>query len=114
MLRSRYIPVLLIEDGELTKTKQFKVIIIGNDAVGKTSLLMRYSDNIFTEMSIPTIGVDFKCKTILVDGEKSKLIIFDTAGAERFKAVHSVFYRRVHGVIITYDITNRDSFTDIS
>ena len=53
-------------------------------------------------------------KAILVDGEKIRLQIWDTAGAERFRAIHPIYYRGSHGVIITYDITNRDSFADIS
>lgn len=63
---------------------------------------------------MPTIGVDFKIRTIDVDGKTVKLQIWDTAGQERFKTITSSYYKGAHGIIVTYDITERDSFAKVS
>ena len=62
---------------------------------------------------MPTIGVDFKIKTIEVDGKTIKLQIWDTAGQERFKTITSSYYKGAHGIIVTYDMTDRESFSSI-
>lgn len=62
---------------------------------------------------MPTIGVDFKIRTIDVDGKTIKLQIWDTAGQERFKTITSSYYKGAHGIIVTYDITDRESFTAV-
>ena len=67
----------------------------------------------FTENFMPTIGVDFKIRTIAVDGKTIKLQIWDTAGQERFKTITSSYYKGAHGIIVTYDITDRESFTAV-
>jgi Ras-related protein Rab-1A len=67
----------------------------------------------FTENFMPTIGVDFKIRTIDVDGKTIKLQIWDTAGQERFKTITSSYYKGAHGIIVTYDITDRESFTAV-
>ena len=63
---------------------------------------------------MPTIGVDFKIRTIDVDGKTIKLQIWDTAGQERFRTITSSYYKGAHGIIVTYDITDRDSFAKVS
>ena len=91
----------------------FKVLIIGDSSVGKSNILLRFSDNIFHDTFLPTIGVDFKIRNVTV-GEKSiKLNIWDTAGQERFKTITSAYYKGAHGIILVYDITDRDSFNNI-
>ena len=92
----------------------FKVLLIGNSGVGKSSLLLRFADDVFHENFMPTIGVDFKIRTIEVDGKTIKLQIWDTAGQDRFKTITSSYYRGAHGIIVTYDITDRDSFAKVS
>lgn len=67
----------------------------------------------FTDNFMPTIGVDFKIKTIEVDGKTIKLQIWDTAGQERFKTITSSYYKGAHGIIVVYDITDRESFSAI-
>ena len=67
----------------------------------------------FTDNFMPTIGVDFKIKTIEVDGKTIKLQIWDTAGQERFKTITSSYYKGAHGIIVTYDMTDRESFSSI-
>jgi len=91
----------------------FKLLIIGDSGVGKSSILLRFADNLFSGSYITTIGVDFKIRTITVDGEKVKLQIWDTAGQERFRTITSTYYRGTHGVIIVYDVTNAESFVNV-
>eukprot|EP01017_Pseudomicrothorax_dubius_P028320 TRINITY_DN335_c0_g1_i1.p1 TRINITY_DN335_c0_g1~~TRINITY_DN335_c0_g1_i1.p1 ORF type:complete len:208 (-),score=44.00 TRINITY_DN335_c0_g1_i1:165-788(-) len=91
----------------------FKLLLIGNSAVGKSSLLIRFSDNIFNESFLPTIGVDFKIRTLDLSGKVAKLQIWDTAGQERFKNITSSYYKGAHGVVLVYDITDRQSFKDV-
>lgn len=91
----------------------FKLLIIGDSGVGKSSLLLRFADNTFSGNYITTIGVDFKIRTIEVDGEKVKLQIWDTAGQERFRTITSTYYRGTHGVIVVYDVTSGESFANV-
>ncbi|XP_030751296.1 ras-related protein Rab-35 [Sitophilus oryzae] len=91
----------------------FKLLIIGDSGVGKSSLLLRFSDNTFTGSYITTIGVDFKIKTVNIDDEKVKLQIWDTAGQERFRTITSTYYRGTHGVVIVYDVTNGETFANV-
>ncbi|XP_021361440.1 ras-related protein Rab-35-like [Mizuhopecten yessoensis] len=91
----------------------FKLLIIGDSGVGKSSLLLRFSDNTFSGTYITTIGVDFKIRTVDVNGEKVKLQIWDTAGQERFRTITSTYYRGTHGVIVVYDVSSGDSFANV-
>ena len=92
----------------------FKVLLIGSSGVGKSSLLLRFADDIFNENFMPTIGVDFKIRTSDVDGKKVKMQIWDTAGQEKFKTLTQSYYRGSHGVVVAYDITDRDSFAKVA
>ena len=90
----------------------FKLIIIGDSGIGKSCLLNRFADDIYTDTYISTIGVDFKIRTIVVNGRLCKLQIWDTAGQERFRTIVSSYYRGAHGIVLVYDITNPESFTN--
>lgn len=90
-----------------------KILILGDSGVGKSSILLRFTDDCFTENFITTIGIDFKIKTIDIDGKKVKIQIWDTAGQERFRTITQAYYRGAHGVFLVYDITNEESFKHI-
>lgn len=92
----------------------FKLLIIGDTAVGKTCIMLRYVDNTFAKSMLSTIGVDFKTKTISVDHRSVKLQIWDTAGHERFRTITNAFYRGAMGILLVYDITNHKSFSNIA
>uniref|UniRef100_A0A7E4VNP0 Ras-related protein Rab-35 n=1 Tax=Panagrellus redivivus TaxID=6233 RepID=A0A7E4VNP0_PANRE len=91
----------------------FKLLIIGDSGVGKSSLLLRFADNTFSPNYITTIGVDFKIRTISVNGLRIKLQIWDTAGQERFRTITSTYYRGTHGVVVVYDVTNGETFSNV-
>lgn len=95
---------------ESTHDYLFKIILIGDSGVGKTSLMKRYTDNTYTKDGASTIGVDFKIKTIVVGGKRVKLQIWDTAGQERFKAIVAHYYRGANGIMLVFDMLNRESF----
>jgi len=88
----------------------FKILLIGDSSVGKSSLLLRFSDNTFKEDIMNTIGVDFKIRQFNIKGKVVKLQIWDTAGQERFRTITSSYYRGAHGIIVTYDITDAGTF----
>ncbi|XP_063933922.1 ras-related protein Rab-1A-like [Zophobas morio] len=91
----------------------FKLLLIGDSGVGKSCLLLRFADDTYSETYISTIGVDFKIKTIVLDGKTIKLQIWDTAGQERFRTITSSYYRGAHGIIIVYDVTDQTSFDNV-
>uniref|UniRef100_A0A3Q3VU11 Ras-related protein Rab-13 n=1 Tax=Mola mola TaxID=94237 RepID=A0A3Q3VU11_MOLML len=91
----------------------FKLLLIGDSGVGKTCLIIRFAEDNFNSTYISTIGIDFKVKTIEVDGKKVKLQVWDTAGQERFKTITTAYYRGAMGIILVYDITDEKSFENI-
>ncbi|GAA5959698.1 hypothetical protein JCM8115_001301 [Rhodotorula mucilaginosa] len=91
----------------------FKLLLIGDSGVGKSCLLLRFADDTYTESYISTIGVDFKIRTIELEGKTVKLQIWDTAGQERFRTITSSYYRGAHGIIVVYDVTDQDTFSNV-
>ena len=87
-----------------------KLLTLGETEVGKTSIVLRYSDDKFHDNKIATIGIDFKIKIIKKGNEKIKVSIYDTAGQERFKNIVKHYYKGANGVLLIYDITKRDTF----
>ncbi|XP_059486056.1 ras-related protein Rab-39B [Neocloeon triangulifer] len=93
---------------------QFRLILIGDSTVGKSSLLKYFTDGKFAELSDPTVGVDFFARLIEVkDGTRIKLQLWDTAGQERFRSITKSYYRNSVGALLVYDVCNRASFEHI-
>jgi len=90
-----------------------KLLLIGDSGVGKSCLLLRFSDDSFTPSFITTIGIDFKIRTIELDGKRIKLQIWDTAGQERFRTITTAYYRGAMGILLVYDVTDEKSFGNI-
>jgi len=90
-----------------------KVILLGDSGVGKSSLLLRYIDDLFAESSQMTIGVDYRSATAECDDLKRKLQIWDTAGQERYRAILTSYYRLANAVILCFDLTNYRSFSNL-
>ena len=88
----------------------FKILLLGDSGVGKSSIILRYIDNMFSTNLMNSIGVDFKLKNIQVENKKVKLQIWDTAGQERFRAITTSYYKGAQAIVIVYDVTDKDSF----
>ncbi|KAM3845309.1 ras-related protein Rab-3D isoform 1-T2 [Vipera latastei] len=91
----------------------FKLLIIGNSSVGKTSFLFRYADDSFTSDFVSTVGIDFKVKTVYRNEKRVKLQIWDTAGQERYRTITTAYYRGAMGFLLMYDISNQESFNAV-
>lgn len=85
-------------------------MLIGDSGVGKSCCLLRFSEDSFTPSFITTIGIDFKIRTIELDGKRVKLQIWDTAGQERFRTITTAYYRGAMGILLVYDVTDERSF----
>jgi len=92
---------------------KIKLLLIGDQSVGKTCILERFTNNTFDISTLTTIGIDFRIKFMEVDGIKIKLQVWDSAGQERFRTITRSYFRGSHGVLLTYDVTNRSSFLSI-
>ena len=91
-----------------------KILLLGDSEVGKSCFLMRYSENVFIENYITTIGLDYKLKTIKLDtGKTIKVQLWDTAGQERFRTIAKSYYKGAHGIVLIYDVTNRKTYDNI-
>lgn len=91
----------------------FKIIIVGNSNAGKTSIIRKFVDYQFDVSEKSTIGVDFKTKEITVNDKKAKIKIWDTAGQERYRAIINSYYRGTKGIMICFDLTNRQSYENV-
>jgi len=92
---------------------QIKLLLIGDSGVGKSCCLLRFSEDSFTPSFITTIGIDFKIRTIELDGKRVKLQIWDTAGQERFRTITTAYYRGAMGILLVYDVTDERSFNSM-
>lgn len=91
----------------------FKIVLLGEGAVGKTSLLLRYVENKFNDRHIQTLQAAFLSKKLNMEGRRVNLCVWDTAGQERFHALGPIYYRDSHGALLVYDITDEDSFRKV-
>lgn len=93
--------------------QQFKVVLLGEGCVGKTSLVLRYCQNVFNEKHLTTLQASFLKKRLNLGGKRVDLAIWDTAGQERFHALGPIYYRDSNGAVLVYDITDEDSFLKV-
>ncbi len=89
------------------------IMILGNSQVGKTSFILRFVENTFQSTYLSTVGIDFKVKNINLGDKEYKLILYDTAGQERYKSLAPNLIKKACGIILVYDITNKSSFDSI-
>lgn len=90
----------------------FKILMVGDSDVGKTSILLRFTQGEFIRTQ-NTVGVDLKVKMMDLESKRLKLTIWDTAGQERFRTLTSAYYRGAQGIILVYDVTNAQSFVNL-
>jgi len=100
-----------MESGQYDAT--LKVLVLGETSVGKSCLILRFADGVFQTSFISTIGIDFKTKTLDIDGKRVRLQIWDTAGQERFRAITAAHYRGSNAALIVYDVTDKESFSAV-
>ncbi|CAF0791332.1 unnamed protein product [Didymodactylos carnosus] len=93
---------------------QFKILLIGDSGVGKTCIMFRFADNMYTETFTPTIGIDFKIKTVRVRDKTVKLQLWDTAGQEKFYNITRSYYRNADAILLVYDRTEAVTFQNIA
>jgi small GTP-binding protein len=102
-------PVVKQESIRVRSDAPCKVLLIGDDKVGKTSMIDRFFDNKFHETYLQTIGCDFR----KYEDNDLKMLIWDLAGAERFRSIVTSYFRGAAGIFVVYDISNRQSFENI-
>ena len=92
----------------------FKIVLIGDTCVGKSCILVRFSDDVFVENYVTTIGVDFRFKTMIINNKIAKIQIWDTAGQERYRSITTAYYRGAAAILICCDSTNKESFYNLN
>jgi len=97
-----------------SETIQLKLLMLGDSAVGKTSLILRYCENTFTDTFIGSLTEEYKEKKVTVDGKTCEIQIYDTAGQERFRKVTSSYFRGGQGVMLCFDLTKKTTFENLS
>ncbi len=100
---------MIVQDND----EKYKMIIIGNSGVGKSSLLRRLVDNVFPEKLQSTIGVDFQFKTFHIEGKSVRVEIWDTAGSEQFRSIVSAYYRGCDAVVLVFSLADILSFSEL-
>ncbi|XP_036374436.1 ras and EF-hand domain-containing protein homolog [Megalops cyprinoides] len=105
---------VLHEEGVVTTPDRlFKIVLVGNSSVGKTSLLRRFCDDCFYPGTSATVGIDYSVKTLTVENSQVALQMWDTAGQERYRSITKQFFRKADGVVVMYDITSVQTFTAV-
>jgi small GTP-binding protein len=87
-----------------------RMIVVGNQGVGKTQMMLKYTENTFSDTTVTTVGIDFKSHMLEIQGVTYRVQIWDTAGQERFRNIVETYYRRAEGIALVYDVTKRDTF----
>ena len=103
-----------VDETETEVRDLVKVVFLGDSGVGKTNIMTQFSSNSFNMNSKPTIGVDFSVKTVRTKNHIIRLQLWDTAGQERYRTFTAAYFKDAHGVILVYDVTNRESFNHVA
>ncbi|CAK79285.1 unnamed protein product (macronuclear) [Paramecium tetraurelia] len=103
----------LVKKAKDTYDLLIKILLIGNSGVGKTQILLRYTENQFKSSFLSTIGIDFKIKKIQVDEKVVKMQIWDTAGQERYQTITQTYYKGAMGIILVFAVNDKETFNDI-
>ena len=90
-----------------------KILLVGDTSVGKTSILSKYIDDIFEENQISTVGVEYKVKSLIINGRKINLRIWDSSGQERFRSITQSFFRNAEGILYIFDLTEKKTFEGV-
>lgn len=97
----------------MEQLSNYKVVLVGRSNVGKSSLLLRFTDDLFQANYQPTIGVDFKFRKLQLGEDKVRLQVWDTAGQEKYFTITKTFYKNTHCVVIVFDLTDKKTFEDV-
>ena len=104
----------MVDSKDEKKNNNIKIIVIGDQAVGKSSLLMRYCEGNFTLNMMGTAGIDFKRKIIEINKTKLSITFYDSAGHDRFRHITKTHYQGSKGIVLVYDVTDKASFTNVN
>ena len=100
-------------ENENENEERINIMTLGNTEVGKSCFILRFTDNIFQEIYLATVGIDFKIKTETINNKQYKLFLYDTTGQEKYKSIALNIIKNAQGIILMYDITDRKSFESI-
>ena len=103
----------MTEENDSENEEQINIMTIGNSAVGKTCFILRFTENIFEDIYLSTIGIDFKIKKIKIKDKKYKIFFYDTTGQERYVSIAFNTIKNADGIFLMYDITNEQSFQSL-
>ena len=103
-----------MDNKDLDESEKINIITLGNSSVGKSSYIVKYTENCFQQVYLSTVGIDFKTKEITLNNKKYKLFFYDTTGQERFRSISVNIVKNADGILLLYDITDRESFKSIS
>uniref|UniRef100_J3SCZ9 Ras and EF-hand domain-containing protein-like n=1 Tax=Crotalus adamanteus TaxID=8729 RepID=J3SCZ9_CROAD len=102
-----------VEASRMAPDRIFKIVLVGNSAVGKTCFLKQFCEERFSPGTAATVGVDYSMKTVNLDGSQVVLQLWDTAGQERYRSITKQFFRKADGVVVMYDVTAQDTFVSV-
>ena len=106
--------IIVNESGSASQIENYKIVIIGDQHVGKTSILSKYKYEAVEEDYAPTVGIDFLTKNVFLEDKTIRLIMWDTAGQERFKSLIPSYLKNANSIILTFDITSKNSFNSLN
>jgi len=101
------------DSGKKPKPETVKVLMLGESGVGKSSILNRFVDDKFSTNFLTTLGVEYKQKLYNINGKPVSIQVWDTAGQEKFRTISPIYYRKVDGVVLVFDITDQNSFESV-